>query len=155
MKKYDPNFAYDKFEGQIVALIRMAVFAEYPEKLACYRGGQRDDRFSNILEMTYTNATCPKKVRLEGNILHMFLRTWWINYSEAQGKVHKTGDCIDVEVSRNVAVMEPPGFSITSVGCPNCGGSFDAVRQKTCPYCGGEYHMENEGWVIDDMRLFR
>ncbi len=155
MRKYDPNFAYDKFEGQIVALIQMTVFAEYPEKLACYRGGQRDDRFSNILEMTYTNATCLRKVWLEGNILHMSLRTWWINYSEAQGKVHKTGDCIDVEVSRNVAIMEPPGFSITSVECPNCGGSFDAVRQKTCPYCGGEYHMENEGWVIDDMRLFR
>lgn len=85
----------------------------------------------------------------------MSLRTWWINYSENQGKVRKTGDCIDVELSRNVAVMEPPGFSITSVACPSCGGSFDAVRQKVCPCCGGEYHMENEGWVIDDMCLIR
>ncbi|MGN0431320.1 MAG: hypothetical protein ACI4EQ_03090 [Lachnospiraceae bacterium] len=153
MKKYDPNFAFDKFEGQIVALIRMAVFTEQPETLACYRGGQRDARFSDILEMTYTNAICLKHVRMEGNILHMSLRTWWVNYSENQGKVRKTGDCIDVTLSRNVAVMEPPGFSITSVACPNCGGSFDAVRQKVCPYCGGEYHMENVGWVIDNMRL--
>lgn len=155
MKKYDSNFAFDKFEGQIVAMVRMAVFAKQPEKLACYRGGQRDERFSDILEMTYTNATCLRHVRMEGNIMHMSLRTWWINYSENQGKVRKTGDCIDVELSRNVAVMEPPGFSITSVACPNCGGSFDAVRQKVCPYCGGEYHMENEGWVIDDMCLIR
>lgn len=155
MKKYDTNFAYDKFEGQIVALIRMAVFAEQPEMLACYRGGQRDDRFSDVLEMTYTNAICLKKVRMDRNILHMSLRTWWINYSENQGKINKTGDCIDVEISTNVGVMEPPGFSITSVACPNCGGSFDAVRQKVCPYCGSEYHMENEGWVIEDMRLIR
>lgn len=155
MKKYDPNFAFDKFEGQIVALVRMAVFAGQPEKLACYRGGQRDVRFSDILEMTYTNAVCLKHVRMKGNILHMSLRTWWIDYSENRGKIRKTGDCIDVELSRNVAVMEPPGFSITSVACPNCGGSFDAVRQKVCPYCGSEYHMENEGWVIDDMRLIR
>ncbi len=153
MKKYDSGFAFDKFEGQIVALVRMAVFAEHPETLACYRGGQRDARFSDILEMTYTNATCLRKVWMEGNILHMSLRTWWVNYSEIHGKVHKTGDCIDVEISRNVAYMESPGFSITSVACPNCGGSFDAVRQKICPYCGGIYHMENEGWVIDRMRL--
>lgn len=58
-------------------------------------------------------------------------------------------------ITRAGGVMEPPGFSITSVACPNCGGSFDAVRQKVCPYCGSEYHMENEGWVIEDMRLIR
>lgn len=153
MAKYDPYFAFDKFEGQIVALVRMAVFTEQPEKLACYRGGQRDPRFSDILEMTYTNATCLRRVRMEGDILHMSLRTWWVNYSEKQGKVQKTGDCIDVELSTNVTVMEPPGFSITSVKCQSCGGSFDAVRQRICPYCGSTYHMENEGWVITDMRI--
>ena len=105
--------------------------------------------------MTYTNATCLNKSWMEGNILHLSLRTWWINYSESKGKVQKTGDCIDVEVSTNVTVMEPPGFSITSAACPHCGGSFDAVRQKNCPYCGSTYHMENEGWVITDMRLIR
>lgn len=155
MQKYDPNFSFDKFEGQIIALIRMVVFAQQPEKLACYRGVQRDKRFADILEMTYTNATCLKHVRVEGNILHMSLRTWWVNYSEHRGKVRKTGDCIDVELSTNIAVMEPPGFSITSVSCPACGGCFDSVRQKICPYCGSEYHMENEGWVIDSMRLIR
>ena len=155
MKQYDPNFSFDKFEGQIVALVRMAVFAQHPENLACYQANRRDKRFSDILEMTYTNATCLNHMKKEGDILHISLRTWWINYSESQGKVRKTGDCIDVELSRNVTKMEPPGFSITSVGCTNCGGSFDAVRQRICPYCGTEYHMENEGWVIDDMRLIR
>ena len=155
MKKYDPNFAFDKFEGQVVALIRMVVFAEKPKMLACYRGGEIDARFSDILEMTYTNATCLKKVYMEGNILHMSLRTWWVNYSEKNGKVRKTGDCIDVDLSRNVANIEPPGFSITSVACPNCGGSFDAVRQTICPYCDSEYHMEDSSWVIDRISLKR
>ena len=153
MKKYDPYFSFDIFESQIIALVRMAVFADQPEKLACYSAGKRDPRFSDILEMTYTNATCLKHVQMEGNILHMSLRTWWVNYSEKQGKIKKTGDCIDVELSRNVLSMETPGFSITSVECRSCGGSFDAVRQKICPYCGSMYHMENEGWVITDMRL--
>lgn len=155
MKRYDPSFAFDKFEGQIVALIRMVVFAEQPKMLACYRGEEIDARFSDILEMTYTNATCLQKVQMEGNILHMSLRTWWVNYSEKDGKVCKTGDCIDVDLSRNVANIEPPGFSITSVACPNCGGSFDAVRQTICPHCNSEYHMEDASWVIDQIRLKR
>ena len=155
MLQFDPNFSFDKFEGQLISLVKMAVFAEDPQNLACYHGTERDPRFSDILEMTYTNATCLKKSWMEGNILHLSLRTWWINYSEFNGKIYKTGDCIDLEVCTNVTVLEPPGFSITSVSCPCCGGSFDAVRQQVCPYCGSTYHMENEGWVITDMKLIR
>lgn len=40
-----PNFSFDKFEAQIVALIQMAVFADEPEMLSCYHGGKRDERF--------------------------------------------------------------------------------------------------------------
>lgn len=155
MKQYDPNFSFDKFEGQIISLMKMAVFAGQPENLACYRSSERDPRFSDILEMTYCDATCLNKAWMEGNILHLSLRTWWINYRESNGKVHKSGDCIDVVVSTNVAIMEPPGFSITSVACPHCGGSFDAVRQKICPYCGSTYHMENEGWMCFPVCLDR
>ena len=97
----------EEMVGRTIFFSMLAVFAQQPEKLACYRGGQRDARFSDILEMTYTNAVCLRRVQVDGNILHMSLRTWWINYSESQGKVRKTGDCIDVELSRNVAVMEP------------------------------------------------
>ena len=89
----------------------------------------------------------------EGDKLQLFLRTWWVNYSEQNGRVVKKGDCIDVVVSRDITRQEAPGFSITSVHCEGCGGSFDAVRQRRCPYCGSEYHMEKEGWVIESMKL--
>lgn len=160
MSRWDPNFAYDKFEGQMVALIRMAVFAKDVQNLTAYCGGKRDERFENILEMTYTNGMCLKKVRREGSFLHLTLRTWWINYSlspdeEKGNRIIKTGDLIDVTLGRNLAHREMPGFSITSVNCRSCGGSFDAVRQRKCPYCGTEYHMEEDYWVIEDMKLIR
>ena len=160
MKRVDPNFSYDKFEGQMVALIRMAVFAKDVQNLTAYCGGKRDERFENILEMTYTNGMCLKKVRREGSFLHLTLRTWWINYSlspdeEKGNRIIKTGDLIDVTFGRNPAHREMPGFSITSVNCRSCGGSFDAVRQRKCPYCGTEYHMEEDYWVIEDMKLIR
>lgn len=105
--------------------------------------------------MTYTNGICLNGIRMEGNTMHMSVRTWWVNHYEEHGKVKKSGDCIDVTFRRNVAKQEAPGFSITSVSCPGCGGSFDAVRQKKCPYCGREYHMEEESWVIEQMHLIR
>lgn len=160
MSRWDPNFSYEKFEGQMVALIRMAVFAKDVQNLTAYCGGKRDERFENILEMTYTNGMCLKKVRREGSFLHLTLRTWWINYSlspdeEKGNRIIKTGDLIDVTFGRNLAHREMPGFSITSVNCRSCGGSFDAVRQRKCPYCGTEYHMEEDYWVIEDMKLIR
>lgn len=155
MLRYDKNFSFDKFEGQFVSLVRMAVLAEKPEELVCYRADTREQLFSDILEMTYTNGICLNGIRMEGNTMHMSVRTWWVNHYEEHGKVKKSGDCIDVTFRRNVAKLEAPGFSITSVSCPGCGGSFDAVRQKKCPYCGREYHMEEESWVIEQMHLIR
>ena len=155
MLRYDKNFSFDKFEGQLVSLVRMAVLAEKPDELACYRADAREPLFSDILEMTYTNGICLNGIRMEGNIMHMSVRTWWVNHYEEHGKVKKSGDCIDVTFRRNVEKQEAPGFSITSVSCPGCGGSFDAVRQKKCPYCGSEYHMEEESWVIEQMHLIR
>lgn len=155
MLKYDKNFSFDKFEGQLVALVRMAVLAEKPENLACYAAGTRDAQFADILEMTYTNGLCLNKLWLEGDQMHMSIRTWWINYYENDGKIKKCGDCIDTVFVKNISRQEEPGFSITSVFCPDCGGSFDAVRQRICPYCGKEYHMENESWIIEKMHLIR
>ena len=105
--------------------------------------------------MTYTNGLCLNKLWLEGDQMHMSIRTWWINYYENDGKIKKCGDCIDTVLVKNISRQEEPGFSITSVFCPDCGGSFDAVRQRICPYCGKEYHMENESWIIEKMHLIR
>ncbi len=87
--------------------------------------------------------------------LPLTLRTWWLNYNETNGNIKKTGDCIDVTLRRDMSHPEMPGFSITSVHCPSCGGSFDAVRQHLCPYCGTDYHMENESWTIENLKLIR
>ena len=103
--------------------------------------------------MTYMQAMTVQDIHMEGSHLCMTLRTWWINYSEKDGSINRRGDCIDVTLRRNTAYMEPPGFSITSVRCRNCGGSFDSVRQRNCPYCGTVYHMENEGFIIERLEL--
>lgn len=155
MLRYDKNFSFDKFEGQLVALIRMAVMADKPENLACYSAGAREDRFADIVEMTYTNGLTVNKIWRENDRMHISLRTWWSNYHEKDGKVRKSGDCIDAVFVKNILQQEEPGFSITSVACHSCGGSFDAVRQRTCPYCGTAYHMEKESWVIEKMHLIR
>lgn len=151
LTQYDPCFSYEKFEGQIIALVRMTIFAEDRSNLAFCRANAIDPCFDNILEMTYINALVIRRMEQEGNILHLTLRTWWINYREINHKIVKSGECIDVSLCRNISTPEPPGFSISSVNCPSCNGSFDAVRQRNCPYCGTEYHMENKSWIIEDL----
>lgn len=155
MRPYDRNFSYEKFESRLVSLIRMAVFSEDPKQLASFAAASLDSRTQEILEMTYTSGLCIQNIWLTGSILHLCTRTWWVDYSVHGSSIRRTGDCFDVTVRRDISKIEPPGFSITSVSCPNCGGSFDAVQQCICPYCNTPYHMEENGWVIEDMKLIR
>lgn len=153
VKQYDSSFLYEKFEGQVVSLIKMAVFTEDPDNLASYQPTVRDPQFDRIVDMIYGGVMILQEAHMSGNMLFMTIRTWWCNYAYENGKIEKRGDLIDVTIMRNVANMQAPGFSILAVGCPQCGGSFDAVRQRNCPFCGTAYHMENENWVIADMKL--
>ena len=153
VKQYDPSFLYEKFEGQVVSLIKMAVFTEDPDNLASYQPTVRNPQFDRIVDMIYGGVMILREAHMSGNMLFMTIRTWWCNYAYENGKIKKRGDLIDVTIMRNVANMQAPGFSISAVGCPQCGGSFDAVRQRNCPFCGTAYHMENENWVIADMKL--
>lgn len=153
VKQYDSSFLYEKFEGQVVSLIKMAVFTEDPDNLASYQPTVRDPQFDRIVDMIYGGVMILQEAHMSGNMLFMTIRTWWCNYAYENGKIEKRGDLIDVAIMRNVANMQAPGFSISAVGCPQCGGSFDAVRQRNCPFCGTAYHMENENWVIADMKL--
>lgn len=153
VKQYDSSFLYEKFEGQVVSLIKMAVFTENPDNLASYQPTVRNPQFDRIVDMIYGGVMILREAHMSGNMLFMTIRTWWCNYAYENGKIEKRGDLIDVTIMRNVANMQAPGFSISAVGCPQCGGSFDAVRQRNCPFCGTAYHMENENWVIADMKL--
>lgn len=153
VKQYDSSFLYEKFEGQVVSLIKMAVFTEDPDNLASYQPTVRNPQFDRIVDMIYGGVMILQEAHMSGNMLFMTIRTWWCNYAYENGKIEKRGDLIDVTIMRNVANMQAPGFSISAVGCPQCGGSFDAVRQRNCPFCGTAYHMENENWVIADMKL--
>ena len=85
--RYDRNFSYEKFEGQIISLVRMAVFSDERANLASFCGGPLHPYFDNIVEMTYINALLIKKLYVQNNILHVTLRTWWINYSEHNGQI--------------------------------------------------------------------
>lgn len=151
MSKFDRNFSYEKFEGQIVSLIRMAVFAKDPTNLVAYDAPKRDKSFEDIVEMSSPSGICLKKYSVKNNILHITLKTWWINYYEKNGHIHKKGDIITVTLRHNLAKQTPPGFSISSVSCKSCGRSFDAIRQRRCPNCNTPYHMEDEGFVIEEL----
>lgn len=42
-------------------------------------------------------------------------------------------------------------FSIAKVQCPNCGGSFDARKEKCCPYCDQLYDAGINDWIVTEI----
>ena len=65
---YDPYFSFEKFEGQIISLIRMAIMSDHPENLASYCGGTLNPYFQDIIEMTYMQAMTVQDIHMEGSV---------------------------------------------------------------------------------------
>lgn len=57
-----------------------------PEIKRTYHATTLDPRFQNIVEMTHISTFVVKRIRKENNLLHMTLRTWWINYNDMGGR---------------------------------------------------------------------
>ena len=68
-------------------------------------------------------------------------------------KVNKYDEVVRVVMKRNVTKPIDSTFKITGIHCPNCGGSFDATKNKTCPYCGNAYKMEDTDWSVESISL--
>lgn len=46
---------------------------------------------------------------------------------------------------------EDKGLGQTVYVCPNCGGSFDARKEKCCPYCDQPYDAGIHDWIVTEI----
>lgn len=148
MERMDPSFSYEYFEGQLISLLRMVVLSGDVKNLAAFDGTERSDCFDNVIDMAYEGAMTIRKLQQDSSLCTLELRTYMLDTYEENGKVYTRSDKIDITVVRSRDAKINPGFSIKLVNCKNCGGSFDASRQKSCPYCGTDYEMKKESWVL-------
>ncbi len=152
MKKYDALFSYKYFEGKVLSLLKMVLYSNDLGNLAAYEGAPLDLAYADIVDVTYAGSMGLKSFQVEVNEAHVELDVFLMNTYYKNNRISRKREVVTMSLCKNISKPSDFGFSIKAVCCPNCGGSFDATRQKKCPYCSGGYQMKEHDWVVTAIR---
>lgn len=148
IKKYEPKFSYEFFQGKIMNLLRMVVFSDDRENLPVYEGETLEKAFDDVIDLQYRGGFGVSSVQCKDGLASVNLRVYVTAVYEKDGDIREKDEIWKVTLCKCVDKPEDYGFSIRKVECKNCSGSFDSAKEKHCPYCGTSYDMKEDDWVI-------
>ena len=151
MKKYDPDFSYEAFEGRIISLIRTIVFSDDRDTLSIYEGDNELSGFDDVVDMQYRGAVYIKRFEKIDDLLRVE-GTAYLTDTYIDRRVHEKDEKIRFILQKEADGQNDPGFSSHRVNCSSCGGTFDAMHQRNCPYCGNPYDLKKKDWIVKDMK---
>lgn len=148
MQQYTPEFSYEYFTAKAVSLLKMIIYAENPQELPYYEGGELKDEFSDIVDTSYSGAVALKQFAVQNGKAYVTVDIYAEDLYEQKGRVYCKADVFRMKVCKNISKPVDFNFSIKKIHCKNCNASFDATKQKTCPSCGTEYQVGDDDWVV-------
>lgn len=152
MKQYSPEFSFEYFSNKVISLLKMIIFSDNLSELSIYEGAPLDGMFDDVIDVFYTGALGLKNFRVEGDFCFVTVTVFLDNLYDNGEKIYQKRSKYNIQVKRNFKQPVNMHFSIQRLQCKNCGASFDATRQKHCPSCDSAYHLENEDWVVTDIK---
>ena len=151
METYDPDFQYDVFEGKVISLLQTITFSNNREALSIWNGNRNLHFLDEIADMHFRGAIYVQKCKEKDGILQVeviaYMTDTYVNDS-----VHEKDEAFKIILEKEASALSDPGFMIQKVSCTGCGGSFDALHQRTCPYCGKPYDLKKKDWIITDLK---
>lgn len=148
LKKYDPSFSYDYFEGKALSLLRLIIFSKDATQSIQYRGGALKPAYADIIDMDYRGGLDVSKIEENGQYIEVTLRVLMKNTYCTKKKVKKKKDTMYLRMRHDITWKVQPDFSIVKVMCHGCSGSFDATKHRNCPYCRTEYNVGRDDWEV-------
>ena len=143
----DPNFDYEYFEGKVVSLLRMVMFAKQPDTLVQFQGAQLD-HFDNVLDIAYHGGFGITSLYIKDEYVYLVLNVYITETRFENGNIKESDEVIELSMQHYCNHLVNREFSILKVNCPHCGASFDARKHHHCPYCKEEYDVGSEDWMV-------
>lgn len=154
MKQHSPEFSYEYFCNKVISLFKMIVFTDDLSELSIYEGAPLNGMFDDVIDVLYTGAMGLKKFRVAGDECFVTVTVFVDNLYDNGEKIYQRRNKYSIQVKRNLSHPINMHFSIQRLQCKNCGASFDATKAKHCPSCGSTCHMENEDWVVTEIKRY-
>lgn len=148
MASIDKNFSYEYFVGTILSLLKTMIFCDDYQNLAIYEGAPIQNTFKDIIDVQYKGGIKLNSFEVKGQYCYVGITVYTTAFYEKEGKITQKAEQFNMTVCQNINSLANTNFSIKSVVCKGCGGSFDATREHNCPYCGNAYHLGDDDWVV-------
>ena len=153
MHTIDPTFSTEYFRDKSMSLLKFMLYSTNPEELTVCRCAQPiPDKLREIVDITYKNSGV-NQYSIRDGVCDVSLTFYTDSLHCRSGKVRRESDKIRMSLRKVIKKPTDLGFSVTAVTCPSCAASFDAAKVKVCPYCGGTYPLEENDWVVTDLRM--
>ena len=148
MKKYDPEFSYEFFEGKALAILRATALSDDRGNLGVYRGSDDLSYMDDIVNIEYRGGVAFQRCGIYNDMIHLNVRAFMSDTYLRDGEIKIYSDTFDLEFVRKPDAVSDIGASVHAVNCKSCGASFDAVKQRKCPHCSSPYELANEDWIL-------
>ena len=149
VRKYDPAFSYEVFEGRILSAIRTIAYSEDRKNCGLYIGDDDLSFMDDLVDIRYRGASKFEEATLTGDYQHISMTVYLDN-------IYYNGDCFTqkrenfvVGLVRHKDARTSSTFTAYSLNCPTCGASYDAVLSRVCPCCGATADVSGFDWSIN------
>ncbi len=154
MKQFTPDFSYDYFNSKVCSMLKTILFSETENQVPFYQGRPLDSSFKDILESNLSSNAAVRNFHVKGNYVSLTVEMYMDNIYATGNGVKSKRDIFSMKMCRNISRPLNYNFSIHKISCKSCGGSFDAGKHRNCPYCDTPYPIQDEDWLITEIRKF-
>ena len=148
LKKYDPSFDYEYFEGKALALARIIMFSKEPQEFVQYEGPDISRKFEDVIDMKYRGGFSISSIQKKEDKIKVSLKLFLTNTIDTGDQLKDKDQTVKIDMYHHIEFPIDKAFSILKVECPSCGGSFDAGKQKYCPYCKRKFDAGMKDWIV-------
>ena len=153
MHKLDPTFSTEYFRDKSMSLLKFMLYSQNPQELTiCRCENPIPEKLREIIDTTYFNSGV-NKYSIRNGVCDVSLTFYTDSLHYRSGKVLRESDKIRMRLRKVIKKPTDLGFSVTAAACPSCGASFDAAMVRNCPSCGSVYPLEENEWVVTDIRI--
>ena len=148
VRPYDPAFSFEIFEGKVLSAVRTVAYSDNRSDCSAYNGNDDLSFMDDLVDIRYRGATKFDKAVVTGDFLHVLVTLYLDNIYYRDGKFFRSRENFSIDLVRRKDVQTPSDFTIYSVNCRSCGGSFDAVLSRKCPFCGASFDLAGLDWTM-------
>ena len=152
IKKYEPSFSLDYFITKLVYLAQVMIYSDTYENCALYAGGPITNQCRNIIDARYRGFIDAHNCYEKNGFLYVDMSISMNNVYLNGSSVKRKNETFRMLLRKSATAEIDYGFSIHSINCRSCGGSFDAPKEKHCPFCGSDYSIDSYDWVVMDFK---